>query len=92
MNHKSNLVGWAAAFGLLICATAASAAASAAPPRLQPLLQGKWPEHTRGYAYDVMVVGNRAYLALGFGGLVILDVSDPASPVPLAECNTSGQA
>ena len=62
------------------------------PAHLTPLLQGKWPELTRGVAYDVQVAGNRAYLALGYGGLAILDVSNPAAPVRLGGYDTSGEA
>jgi hypothetical protein len=52
------------------------AAAHAAPPRLQPLRQGKWPTWPRGDAHDVKVVGNYAYVALGAGGLAVIDVSN----------------
>jgi hypothetical protein len=61
-----------------------------AQPHLQPLLQGQWPEFARGYAYDVKVVGNDAYLALR--GLQVLDVSDPTRPVWVAGCDTGGAA
>ncbi len=33
-----------------------------------------------GNARDLAVVGNVAYVAMGFGGMQILDVSDPANP------------
>ena len=78
----------ALALGLLLNALALCAA----PPHLEPLLQGKWPGFTRGEALDVKVAGNRAYLALGYGGLVILDVSNPASPVWLGGYDTGGYA
>ena len=66
---------------------------AAARPRLTPLTQaGKWPAHTRGTAYYVKVVGNRAYVTLGSGGLVILDVSDPAYPARLGGYDPDAQA
>jgi hypothetical protein len=37
------------------------------------------------FCISVQVVGNRAYLACGDAGLHILDVSDPANPVKLAQ-------
>ncbi len=36
---------------------------------------------TPGIAYDVEVVGDYAYVADGFAGLVTIDISDPSSPV-----------
>jgi hypothetical protein len=86
--HNSNWARLALALGLLVNALAVGGA----PPRLQPLLQGKWPGFARGPAHDVQVMGNRAYLALGYGGLAILDVSNPASPVQVGGYDTSGDA
>jgi hypothetical protein len=70
--------GWARlalGLGLLLNALAVGAG----QPRLEPLLQGRWA----GSAYDVEVVGNRAYVTRGYPGWSILDVSNPASPVRL---------
>lgn len=47
---------------------------------------------TRGSAAGVQVVGNRAYIADGDAGLVILDVSEPDKPVQLTEFATSSSA
>src|ERR1035437_8707253 len=87
-NHNSNWTRPALALGLLLNALAFGAG----PAHLTPLLQGKWPGFTSGNAYDVKVVGNRAYLALREGGLAVLDVSNPASPVRLGGYDTSGFA
>ena len=77
----------------LVALGVVSACMAAGPPRLEPLVQvGKWPCFTRGEAYDVKAVGSRAYVALGQGGLAILDVSNPASPVRLGGYDTSGTA
>jgi hypothetical protein len=65
---------------------------SPAQPHLQPLLQGKWPKETRGTGYDVKMVGDYAYLALGEGGLAVIDVSSPAHCVRVGGYNTSGNA
>jgi uncharacterized secreted protein with C-terminal beta-propeller domain len=87
--HNSHWARLALTFGLLFSVLPVAAA----PPRLEPLGQiGKWPGFTRGPAYDVKVVGNRAYVAAAGGGLVILDVSDPANPVPMGGYDTRGQA
>ena len=67
-------------------------AAAAAPPRLEQMFSGQWPEYARGDATDVVVVGNRAYVAFGYGGLLILDISNPANPVRLGGCETGGYA
>ncbi len=58
--------------------------------QLQITRVGQWPGHQRGPVQDVQTVGNRAYLALGTGGLAIYDVSDPASPRPLGGTATPG--
>jgi hypothetical protein len=53
---------------------------------------GEWPEIVRGEAQSVQVVGDLAYLAIGAGGLVIFDISNPAAPVRLGGLDTSGFA
>jgi hypothetical protein len=86
-NHNYSWARLALALGLLLTAMGVGAAA----PRLEPLLEGKWPSYPRGAASDVKVVGSRAYLALS-SGLVILDVSNPAKPVRLGGYDTSDDA
>ena len=53
---------------------------------------GQWPEIVRGEAQAVQVVGDLAYLAIGAGGLVIFDISNPAAPVRRGGFDTSGFA
>ena len=48
--------------------------------------------HQYGDAYDVFVVGNYVYLANGFGGLRIVDVSNPASPQEVGYYDTVDKA
>src|SRR5437016_3442000 len=55
-------------------------------------LLGSWPGHGRGPAYSVSVTGNRAYLAAGGGGLIVLDVADPTMPRPLGGAKTRDNA
>ena len=87
--HTFNWAGWGLALVLLLSVLPAVAA----PPRLEPLVQaGKWPEVTRGGALDVKLVGDRAYLAVGYSGLAVLDVSNPANPVRVGGYDTSGYA
>jgi hypothetical protein len=40
-----------------------------------------WPEYTRGDARALQAVGNYLYVALGAGGVAVLDISNPANPV-----------
>ncbi|QGZ92725.1 hypothetical protein GQR42_09615 [Microcystis aeruginosa FD4] len=47
---------------------------------------------TPGYARDVQVVGNYAYVADFFSGLQIIDISNPAAPTFKGNYNTSGLA
>jgi hypothetical protein len=51
-----------------------------------------WPGHALGNAVGVEIVGDLAYLALGDGGLGIINVSDPASPRGIGGCETPGSA
>jgi len=41
---------------------------------------GSWPGFTRRPAMSVALADHYAYVAMGEGGLAILDVSDPAQP------------
>lgn len=76
------------------CSAADLAVTHAAPPSLQPLTLGKWPTWPRpgGSAHDVKVVGNYAYVALGAGGLAVIDVSNPTNCVRVGGYDTSGSA
>src|SRR5258708_4707912 len=47
---------------------------------LAPTLAGSWPGHRRGPTYSVSIRGNYAYVAAQSGGLVVLDIVDPANP------------
>jgi hypothetical protein len=44
-----------------------------------PVYLGSWPASPGDDARDVKVVGQRAYVALGFGGVAFLDVADPTN-------------
>ncbi len=45
---------------------------------------------TTGYAYDVAVAGNVAFVAADGHGLYIVDITDPTSPAEIAVYNTAG--
>ena len=47
---------------------------------------------TRGPAQQVEVVDGLAYLADGFSGLRIIDVSNPAAPLEVGHIDTPGRA
>ena len=51
---------------------------------------GSWPELTRGPALDVAITDHYAYVAIGHGGLIILDVSDPTHPVRVGDFLSPG--
>lgn len=57
--------------------------------RVKLTSKGAWPGYERGPAFDVTVVSNRAYVAMGSHGLVIFDVSNPARPARLGAYVTS---
>ena len=42
---------------------------------------GSWPEFSRGPAQSVALVNHYAYVAIGEGGLAVLDVADPPKPI-----------
>ena len=50
-----------------------------------------WPELTRGPALDVAITDHYAYVAIGHGGLIILDVADPTHPTRVADYFPPGQ-
>ncbi len=88
---------------LAACFAAGLAAAHAAPPSVQPLLQGKWPAWPRvGSANDVKVVGNYAYVTdydyesddpvSGPRGLEVIDMRNPANCVRVGGYVTNGFA
>jgi hypothetical protein len=61
-------------------------------PPVNVTFKANWPGFTAGPALDVQVVGTLAYLAIGGGGLLILDVSDPANPRKVGAFDTLGEA
>jgi hypothetical protein len=42
---------------------------------------GGWPGYLRGWADSLEVVGSHVYIAANFGGMIIVDATDPANPV-----------
>src|SRR5438045_531403 len=46
---------------------------------VEPRLEGSWPGFPRGYATDLAIAGNYAYVTAG-SVLHIIDISTPASP------------
>ncbi|MEI3650108.1 MAG: DUF4347 domain-containing protein [Dolichospermum lemmermannii FEM_B0920] len=55
-----------------------------------PTLKGNYD--TSGNAWGVQVVGNYAYVADGFSGLQIIDISNPSTPTLKGNYDTSGFA
>lgn len=48
--------------------------------------------YLEGRGSGIYVSGNHAYLADGWGGLHIIDISEPANPALIATCATPGEA
>jgi hypothetical protein len=44
---------------------------------------GQWPGYERGVIRAVTVSGDYAYVAYGTGGMVVMDIGDPANPIRL---------
>lgn len=70
--------------GLHLCGGAIGTAAGAEEVNLL----GQWPGFTRGEVHDVQVTNNIAYVAADTGGLIMLDVSNPASMAALGVYKT----
>ena len=47
---------------------------------------------TSDYARGVTVSGDYAYVGDGYGGLVVIDISDPTDPTRVGSFDTSGHA
>ena len=50
----------------------------------------QWPGLARGNALSVAAQGDRAHVAAGEGGLIVVDISNPANPVRLGGYYTGG--
>ena len=59
---------------------------------LDPIVQSHWPAEGRGTAQSVAITNGYAYIAAGYGGLIILDISNPAHPEPVGGYYTGGYA
>jgi hypothetical protein len=77
---------------LVFYLVAGIALSQAAPPAVHPLAQGSWPAWSRGEAADVKVQGSYAYVAIGAGGLAVVDVSNPTNCVRVGGFDTVGSA
>jgi hypothetical protein len=51
-----------------------------------------WPGYARGETRDIQVIGGKAYLAMGEGGLCIVDVQDATQPGVLGRLDLPGVA
>ena len=91
-----NWPGWAPQTRL-ICVAILSALAlggvSKTPESGPDLLErvGSWPGFTRGPALSVGLADHHAYVAIGEGGLAVLDVVDPAKPVRVGGYHPPGR-
>jgi hypothetical protein len=56
-----------------------------------PVLAGAYDAPFHSYYYEVAVVGDYAFVAVG-SGLQIMDISDPANPTPVGEFDTRPNA
>src|SRR5262245_54864086 len=78
-------------FNAAVLAWALTVLGVPAQPRLEPLGTGRWPGFTYGAAaHDVKVVGKYAYVAMGYGGLAVIDVSNPTNCVRVGGWDSGG--
>jgi len=80
-NAQTNHAG---AYSVAVSNAGGSVISSNALLSLQPpgtVTVAQWPGHQRGDAQAVVVIGKLAYLALGFSGIGIIDVSNAVQPV-----------
>jgi hypothetical protein len=59
-----------------------------------PVKRGQWADPTApvgAYLHDLYVAGDRAYLNYWNGGMIVLDVADPAAPVVVGRYRRDGQ-
>jgi hypothetical protein len=52
---------------------------------------GSWPGFSRGPAMSLAVTNHHAFVAIGEGGLAVLDVTDPAKPVRVGAYRPPGR-
>ncbi len=88
----NEIVGWLAPAPQTVTITAGETTTAIGTYILQPLsievtLAGAYD--TSGYAQDVAVSGNYAFVADGDAGLQVIDISDPARPVRVGGYDTS---
>lgn len=57
-------------------------------PGTEVSLKGSFPGYSSGVANAIQTVGNLAYVAIGEGGLAIVNIADPAHPVRLGGYDT----
>lgn len=65
-------------------------AAIGAADEVSLTLEGSYD--TAGYALNVVVSGNHAYIADGSNGLLIFDISNPSIPILIGSYDTAGRA
>lgn len=75
-------------FKLVLALVAVSPTAVTGSGTLESL--GRWPGHPRGAVSGIHAADGRAYLNLEWGGVLIVDVSQPALPVPLGAVDVPG--
>lgn len=77
--------------GMLGAAVVAASCLSWTAKAADPVLAGQWPSQVRGNPNAVALVGNRAYVAAGSGGLMVFNIS-PSSLNRMGGYDTAGDA
>src|SRR5439155_9891298 len=62
-----------------------------ASPPVHPTFKSHWPGYGAGRAWDVQVENGLAYVAIEDGGLLILDVNEPARPRQIGNLRLAGR-
>src|ERR1035441_197347 len=80
VSASPNALSWANWIGCLL-ALAIVFGPESSPAQGNPVMVGQWPGYARGPARTVVVRGNYAYVGGDAGGLIILNIRNPAAPV-----------
>lgn len=56
----------------------------------QPVIVGQWDQFK--FLHDMEIVGDYAFLAGDFEGVIVLDISDPENPAPVGICRLPDRA
>src|SRR6185436_10914162 len=88
---------WLGLFAIFAYSLQLGFSTAVAQPRLKPAQPSAWPGYLRGAPQTLRLAGKYAYVGLSRpgptpGGVTVVDLSDPANPVPIGSCALGGIA